>query len=429
LLDLEMEGSSATSDAAADSGDELDFSDLEQLLESDEKPTIEAADSKISDELELEFDLDAPSGENEPAPAANQSIEDAADDDFLDIEQMLEDGEAATSGQTDDVSADITDLPLEMEAALDDASKGAEAELELDFDLESELQEKEDMFGTDSSGDQQLESNLLASDEVDFLEEAGIQETQFQDSSETSVIGTDDFDSEELASTQGAYGATHVLPSSEEDSAELSEEFYAEEPPARKAKRRSKKPVLVVLLLLVLGVGVVVVPNMLGIKIPYLSDIKIPYLSDLNVKIPYLSDWLNPEAQDVAGNLKLIPIGNTINGKFVNNRRAGQLFVIKGEIKNDYDHPRSRIKVTGKLYQKGNKMAKMSTVYCGNVLSDSDLAAMDIQTIKKRLQNTLGDRRANLKVKTGKMVPFMIVFDNLPKNLDEYSVEVEGSSI
>jgi hypothetical protein len=342
---------------------------------------------------------------------------------------MLEDGEAATSGQTDDVSAEITDLPLEMEAALDDASKGAEAELELDFDLESELQEKEDMFGADSSDDQELESNLLASDEVDFLEEAGVQETQFQDSSETSVIGTDDFDSEELSSTQGAYGATHVLPSSEEDLAELSEEFYAEEPPARKSKKRSKKPVLVVLLLLVLGVGVVVVPNMLGIKIPYLSDIKIPYLSDLNVKIPYLSDWLNPEAQDVAGNLKLIPVGKTINGEFVNNRRAGQLFVIKGEIKNDYDHPRSRIKVTGKLYQKGNKMAKMSTVYCGNVLSDSDLAAMDMQTIKKRLQNTLGDRRANLKVKTGKMVPFMIVFDNLPKNLDEYSVEVEGSSI
>ena len=74
-------------------------------------------------------------------------------------------------------------------------------------------------------------------------------------------------------------------------------------------------------------------------------------------------------------------------------------------------------------------MAKMSTVYCGNVLSDSDLAAMDMPTIKKKLQNSVGDRRANLKVKTGKMVPFMIVFDNLPKNLDEYSVEVEGSSI
>ena len=74
-------------------------------------------------------------------------------------------------------------------------------------------------------------------------------------------------------------------------------------------------------------------------------------------------------------------------------------------------------------------MAKMATVYCGNVLSDSDLAAMDISKIRKRLLNEDGERRINLKVKTGKIVPFMIVFDNLPNNLDEYTVEVEGSTI
>ncbi len=427
-LDLDMAESPSAADAAANAGDELDFSDLEQLLESDETPTVEAADNKNTDELELQFDLDESSG-GEPAAAAGQDGEAAQEDDFLDIEQMLEEGEATTSEQPSDYAADITDLPLEMEAALDDASKGAEAELELDFDLESELQEKEDMFDRGPSDDQQLESNLLASDEVDFLEEAGIQETQFQDGPETSVVGTDDFASDELGATQGAYGATHVLPAAGDDSAAEAEEFYEEEPPLRRSGGRSKKPVLVVLLLLVLGVGVIIVPNMLGIKIPYISDIKIPYLSDLQVKIPYLSDWLNPEGQDVAGNLKLIPLGNTINGKFVANSRIGQIFVIQGEIRNDYDHPRSHIKVTGKLFQKGNKMAQKATVYCGNVLSDSELAAMDMTTIRKRLMNPAGDRRIDLKVKTGNMVPFMIVFDHLPGNLDEFSVEVAGSSI
>lgn len=427
-FDLDMAESPSTADAAANAGDELDFSDLEQLLESDETPTVEAADNKNTDELELQFDLDESSG-GEPAAAAGRDGETAQEDDFLDIEQMLEEGEATTSEQPSDYAADVTDLPLEMEAALDDASKGAEAELELDFDLESELQEKEDMFDRGSSDDQQLESNLLASDEVDFLEEAGIQETQIQDGPETSVVGTDDFASDELGATQGAYGATHVLPAAGDDLAAEAEEFYEEEPPVRRSGGRSKKPVLVVLLLLVLGVGVIIVPNMLGIKIPYISDIKIPYLSDLQVKIPYLSDWLNPEGQDVAGNLKLIPLGNTINGKFVANSRIGQIFVIQGDIRNDYDHPRSHIKVTGKLFQKGNKMAQKATVYCGNVLSDSELAAMDMTTIRKRLMNTDGDRRTNLKVKTGKMVPFMIVFDHLPDNLDEFSVEVEGSSL
>ena len=194
-------------------------------------------------------------------------------------------------------------------------------------------------------------------------------------------------------------------------------------------KTRSKKPLLFVGLLFLLGIGVFIIPNMLGIKIPYISDIKIPYLSDPNVKIPYLSDWLNPEPQDVAGNLKITPLGNTIDGKFVDNDQAGQLFVIQGQIKNDYDHPRSYIKVTGKLLLKGKKIAKTETVYCGNILTSSDLALMDITAINKKLSNRSGDKRSNLKVKTGKRVPFMIVFDKLPSNLDEYTVEVEGSSL
>jgi pilus assembly protein FimV len=427
-LDLQRQESASTADAAANAGDELDFSDLEQLLESDETPTIEAADGKNTDALELQFDLDQPSDEGELAAPAGQDTGAAEDDDFLDIEQMLEEGEAVTSEPASDYAAEVTDLPLEMEAALDDASKGAEAELELDFDLESELQEKENLFDSGPSGDQQLESNLLASDEVDFLEDAGIQDTQFQDESGTSDVGTDDFASDELSETQGAYGATHVLGNAE-DALPAEEEFYEEEPMARTSGSRSKKPVLVALLLLLLAAGVLVVPNMLGINIPYISDIKIPYLSDLKVKIPYVSDWLNSEEQDVAGNLKLIPLSSTINGKFVDNSRAGQIFVIQGQIKNDYSHPRSHIKVTGKLYQKGNKMAKQETVYCGNMLTDSDLTAMDISTIQKRLMNQAGDRRTNWKLKTGKTIPFMIVFDNLPKNLDEFSVEVEGSTI
>jgi hypothetical protein len=184
-----------------------------------------------------------------------------------------------------------------------------------------------------------------------------------------------------------------------------------------------------VVLLFLLALGAVIIPNMLGIKIPYLSDVKIPYLSDLNVKIPYLSDWLNPEPQDVAGNLKIIPLGQTINGKFVDNARSGQLFVIQGQIENDYDHPRSHIKVTGKLFLKGKKIAKKATVYCGNLLSSSELATMDMATINKKLNIQAGDNRSNFKVATRKRVPFMIVFDKLPRNLDEFTVEVESSSI
>jgi hypothetical protein len=53
---------------------------------------------------------------------------------------------------------------------------------------------------------------------------------------------------------------------------------------------------------------------------------------------------------------------------------------------------------------------------------------MDIKAIGKRLQNRFGDNRSNIKVKTGKTIPFVIVFNKLPANVDEYTVEVAGSS-
>ncbi len=433
-LDLQIEegDKSAESAAAPQDSDELDFSDLEHMLESDETPSVETPENDNDQELDLEFDLDsAPAAEADEA-VAEPAAADIQEDEFLDIDQLLEEGEDSSSPVEAELNGDVTDLPLEMEAALDDASKGAEAELELDFDLESELQAGEDLFETEgeTEGEGQLESNLLDSDDLDFLEEAGIEEADFQDESETSVVATDEFQSEVFTDSGDANGATDVLPLSEAENP-ATETFdvpppAAHEPPKRS---RSKKPVLVVLLLLVLGLGVVTVPNMLGIKIPYLSDIKIPYLSDMDVKIPYLSDWLNPEPQDVAGNLKIIPLGNTINGRFVANSKTGQLFVIQGQVKNDYDHPRSYIKVTAKLYQKGNKIAKQSTVYVGNTLSNSDLTGMDMVTISKKLRIRTGQKKSNFKVKTGNRVPFMIVFDKLPRNLDEYTVEVESSSI
>ena len=431
-LDFQIDDDVQSADAAADAEneDELDFSDLEQMLESDETPTVEAAGDKEAEELDLQFDIDGPSAGDENMAAADEISAEERDDDFLDIEQMLEEGDDGSPSQATELAGEVTDLPLEMEAALDDASKGADAELELDFDLESELQKNGDIFDGSETPDQQLESNLLASDEVDFLEEAGIEEAEFQDGSGTSEIITDDFASDGFTDTNDAYGATQALPDS--DNEPLEEEAFDAEPMAegpKPKKVRSKKPVLVTLVLFLLAAGVFIVPNMLGFKIPYISDIKIPYLSDLDLKIPYLSDWLNPEEQDVAGNLKIIPLGNTINGKFVNNSQAGQLFVIRGKIKNDYDHPRSYIKVTGKLYQKGAQVAKQATVYCGNMLSQSDLTAMDMASINKQLLKKSGNKRSNFKVKTGKMVPFMIVFDKLPRNLDEYTVEVEGSSI
>ena len=415
-LDFNLDGDPGTpageAGAAAEGDNELDFSDLEQMLETDDAP---AADSS-GDELDLQFDIDEqPASESTDAPAAADISDAVEEDDLLDIEKMLEGGDEATP----DLESADEDLSLTMEAALDDAAQGADDDLDLDFDIESELQDNEDLFDSSPSSDDALESNLLDADDAEFLDDTGVE----GDSQPVDPI-TDEFATDDFAGTEGDFGATDVLPIDEEGAAAI-----AATAAAKPTKTRSKKPVLVAVLLLLLAVGVIVIPKSLGIKIPYISDIKIPYLSDLDLNIPYLSDWLNPEEQDVAGNLRIIPLGRTISGNFVETANSGRLFVIRGKIKNDYDHPRSFVKVTGKLYQGKKKLVRTSTVYIGNVIPETELADLGIAAINKRMKNKFGNKRSNLKIKTGKTVPFMIVFDKLPKNLDEYTVEVASSSI
>ena len=191
-------------------------------------------------------------------------------------------------------------------------------------------------------------------------------------------------------------------------------------------KRSARKPLMAVVLIFLLCLVGIIVTNTLGVKIPYVSDVHIPYISD--IKIPYLSDLAKPKVQDTAGNLMITPMSRTISYKFVDNNRVGRILVITGQVRNESDHPRSNIKVTGKIFQKGKSLANSATVYAGNTISDGDLQRMGMADIKKRLQNRSGDKRSNVKVQTGKTIPFLIVFNQLPPNLDEYTVEVAGSS-
>lgn len=420
-LEFQVDDDAESADTRA-TADELDFSDLEKMLEPDEEPAAESVEDDVSDDLDLQFEI-----EGEPTPDADTTdigadTEGTEEIDFLDIERMLEGGEEISAGDEAEQALEAVenlDLSEEMEAAPGDDAPDAASGLDLDFDLESEIQEKEERLAEAETQGTQLESNLLASDDVEQVVDSEIEEVSFEGEPEEVGAVTEEFATQELTEASGIYGKTDVLYDTEaEEGAQT---------PAK--KRRSRKPVVVALLLLILAVGVFVLPNSLGVKIPFISDLKIPYLSDLNFKIPYLSDLINPEEQDVAGNLRILPLDKSINAKFVKNESTGQLLVINGTIKNEYDHPRSFIKITGKLYLKGKKLAKEATVYCGNVLSESDLTQMNIAAINKRLQNRFGDNRSNLKLKTGNVLPFMIVFDKLPGNLDEYTVEVAGSSI
>ncbi len=179
--------------------------------------------------------------------------------------------------------------------------------------------------------------------------------------------------------------------------------------PAR--KKRISTPVLVVLIIVLLTGG---------------AYGTYTTLKSMNIKIPFISDLVKPPVQDESGNLQIIAFD--IVDKFIANSKIGKLFIISGKVKNQYSGARSFIKITGKLYAKERALSKTATVSCGNVLSDQDLSNMDINSINKRLSNLFGDNKSNVNVTPGKELPFMIVFQNIPDNIEEYTIEIMGSS-
>lgn len=128
-----------------------------------------------------------------------------------------------------------------------------------------------------------------------------------------------------------------------------------------------------------------------------------------------------------AVNFELRPVN--ISGRFISNYEAGPLFVIEGDVKNESIRARGFIKITGKIYSENKRLEQKQSVFCGNILSDTELTRFNIEQIKERLSNPHCDKKVNQNISPGKSTPFMVVFWNLPDGFRDYVVEVDGSTL
>ncbi|MCX7769658.1 MAG: zinc-ribbon domain-containing protein [Proteobacteria bacterium] len=102
-----------------------------------------------------------------------------------------------------------------------------------------------------------------------------------------------------------------------------------------------------------------------------------------------------------------------------------QIFVVTGKIKNEFNVPKSFLKVKCTVYGKNNAKLAEKTVFAGNVFTDAELKELTFAEIDKGLNNKMGKSMINVDVPPGKLLDFMIVFDNIPP--DAISIEVEGA--
>jgi predicted Zn finger-like uncharacterized protein len=117
-----------------------------------------------------------------------------------------------------------------------------------------------------------------------------------------------------------------------------------------------------------------------------------------------------------------------VTGKFYQSSKAGNLFCIQGMIVNNYPGSRSFIRVKGSLLDEKGAVVKQKLAFAGNTFSENELKDMSLEQINQGLAIQTGKGNANVNAKPQASVPFMIVFEELPENLSEFTVEAVSSA-
>ena len=365
-----------------------------------------AADDE-SFELEIDSDLNGEAAED---------ADDAEEEDFQ--KESVEVAEPDEQQELEPPELDIGELDLsdtdEMDIGLDDDTDSEPSE-EFEFELEDEeVEDLED--GLEFDGEIESEAALGEEDAEEFdltLYDESLEE-EFEEGIE-----------EEEEATEAEAGRE---PEMETDVRAEAEEHKIEKPPVpgfmdqeteRKRSGSSKflkfiLALLVIAIMLVAGYSTCII---MGIQVPYISSVKIPFIESALQKYQSRPEPVN-----------IVLDNQSINGRFASNKAEGKLFIITGRAANKSAFPVSHLQVEGTLITKGDVTARTKQVYCGNTVPEDTLKTAGISSIDKLLSKKSGMDGSNENIRPNGSIPFMIVFSNLPDNLENFSVKLAGHS-
>ncbi len=423
--------------------DEINLANIENMLELDDETQIDDEEGEEIEEIELELDTELSAEEKKVDSLETGMDEDEIDDRSMEeLEQLL--GLADGADAADESEHEEFEINLGADPDVEDIENidpVADETLSLDLEEIEALLDDDESLDTGEGAEANFEETLeldtpkveTAPDEIPLDNENHIADSFQLD------FDLDESDKADLYKKNSSDEKEEPVTAESEDSSDQSESQGLEDETAScasdvAAKKRVGKPVLALLILILLGGGVYGAYTLLknkDIKIPAINNFFKSGIDSARTKIadlPYINEIFESEKKDPAGALKITPLESTINGEYFTSSKAGNLFVVKGTVKNEYDHPRSFIKVKVNLFSKGGVLSKTKTVYCGNVLSNLDIENLDFKTITKRLMNRNGDRKSNTNVKPKAEIPFMAIFSNLPDDINMFNVETDGSA-
>lgn len=370
-----------------------------------------------SDDLNMDDDLDQSQPLN-TGPGASKSFQDHKTDDYFHGTELDFDDDMDFENELEREDYGELDLSIPELTSLD-----SDSDFHLDMDLDKSL-------GSDFNQDldtTEPEMDLLVNgiqEEAGHGIETGDGDAQGQDDLglefdlEMEHNGFDKPpsapDMEELEQDKGQ--EPQLLPVLEEE-----DETTIVPPPLDygidkpfKKPIKTRKSITIILLLTIMTLTAYSVCIFYGIKIPYISTVKVPYLSDFLAPEPPAPEPVN-----------LAPDKQSVNGRFVTNSTAGTLFVITGKVTNTSNVTLSKIKVKGTLITRDKVKAKTKIVPCGNLISEEQLKNAEMSQINLLLAGETGNNLSNTNIQPGRSIPFMIVFSDLPENLENFTVNME----
>jgi predicted Zn finger-like uncharacterized protein len=141
--------------------------------------------------------------------------------------------------------------------------------------------------------------------------------------------------------------------------------------------------------------------------------------------IPFFKKPLSKEQAFDTGNKRLS--FRELKGTFVDSKKAGKLFVVSGTVINDYPDKRNFIRIKSNILDSKGMVIQSKIVYAGNPVSTTELQTLSVEEINNMLVNKLGKNNINVNINPTSSIPFMIVFDNLPEDVSEFTVEAISS--
>ena len=132
---------------------------------------------------------------------------------------------------------------------------------------------------------------------------------------------------------------------------------------------------------------------------------------------------VTPSEQELAKKVAMLTMRN-VRQYFVDNEKAGKVFVIEGRVVNEFPEPKELIAVEAGLYDKNKKPLAVKKQLAGTQLSLFQLQVLSEKEMEAFLNNKVEILTNNTNVRTGGDVPFMVLFYAPPAGVAEFGVRI-----